>query len=60
MARHSESALAVAQQLDGHPAVAEVLYPGLPSHPGHEVAARQMLGGFGGMESADVGEDGDH
>jgi cystathionine gamma-synthase len=51
MARHSESALAVALHLEAHPAVAQVLYPGLPSHPGHEVAARQMVGGFGGMVS---------
>jgi cystathionine gamma-synthase len=50
MQRHSENALAVAEFLAGHPAVSTVLYPGLPSHPGHEVAARQM-GGFGGMVS---------
>jgi cystathionine gamma-synthase len=34
-----------------HPAVGAVLYPGLPEHPGHAVAARQMTGGFGGMLS---------
>lgn len=50
MQRHSENATAVAEFLDGHPAVDTVLYPGLPSHPGHEVAARQMSG-FGGMIS---------
>lgn len=50
MQRHSENAWAVAQFLAGHPAVSTVLYPGLPSHPGHEVAARQMRG-FGGMVS---------
>jgi cystathionine gamma-synthase len=50
MQRHSENALAVAEFLAEHPAVSTVLYPGLPSHPGHEVAARQM-GGFGGMVS---------
>lgn len=50
MQRHSENALAVAEFLAGHPAVGTVLYPGLPSHPGHEVAARQMTG-FGGMVS---------
>jgi cystathionine gamma-synthase len=50
MQRHSENALAVAQFLAGHAAVSAVLYPGLPSHPGHEVAARQMRG-FGGMVS---------
>jgi cystathionine gamma-synthase len=50
MQRHSENALAVAQFLAGHPAVSTVLYPGLPSHPGHQIAARQMRG-FGGMVS---------
>ena len=50
MQRHSENAMAVAQFLAGHPAVSAVLYPGLPSHPGHDVAARQMSG-FGGMVS---------
>ncbi|OBF19975.1 cystathionine gamma-synthase [Mycobacterium sp. ACS4331] len=50
MQRHSENAAAVAEFLDGHPAVSQVLYPGLPHHPGHDVAARQMSG-FGGMIS---------
>ncbi|OMB98642.1 cystathionine gamma-synthase [Mycobacterium colombiense] len=50
MQRHSENASAVAEFLSGHPAVSAVLYPGLPSHPGHEVAARQMSA-FGGMVS---------
>ena len=50
MARHSESAAALAEQLGAHPAVAQVLYPGLPSHPGHAVATRQMSA-FGGMVS---------
>ncbi|OBJ11139.1 cystathionine gamma-synthase [Mycobacterium sp. 1482292.6] len=50
MQRHSENASAVAEFLAGHPAVGTVLYPGLPSHPGHQVAARQMRG-FGGMVS---------
>jgi cystathionine gamma-synthase len=45
------SAMALAERLMGHPAVAEVLYPGLPGHPGHAVAQRQMSGGFGGMLS---------
>ena len=45
----SASALAIARHFDGHPLVAEVLYPGLPSSHGHEVAKRQMVGGFGGM-----------
>ncbi|KUI27985.1 cystathionine gamma-synthase [Mycobacterium sp. IS-1742] len=50
MQRHSENAAAVAEFLDGHPAIDSVLYPGLPGHPGHDVAARQMSG-FGGMVS---------
>lgn len=49
--RASASALAVARHLAAHPGVAEVLYPGLPSHPGHGIAAAQMTGGFGGMLS---------
>ena len=52
--RASETALALARQLEGHPALKAVLYPGLPSHPGHEIAARQMQGGFGGMLSIRV------
>lgn len=50
MQRHCENAAAVAEFLSGHPAVHAVLYPGLPDHPGHEIAARQMSG-FGGMVS---------
>ncbi|MFV0495401.1 cystathionine gamma-synthase [Mycobacterium sp.] len=50
MQRHSENACAVAEFLVEQPAVSAVLYPGLPSHPGHRVAARQMSG-FGGMVS---------
>jgi cystathionine gamma-synthase len=50
MQRHSENAALVAEFLDGHPAVETVLYPGLPGHPGHQVATRQMSG-FGGMVS---------
>ncbi len=50
MRQHSENATLVAQFLADHPAIASVLYPGLPSHPGHEVAAKQMSG-FGGMIS---------
>jgi cystathionine gamma-synthase len=58
MDRHCENAAAVAAMLDAHPAVARVLYPGLASHPGHDVAARQMRA-FGGMVSflAAGGED---
>jgi cystathionine gamma-synthase len=50
MQRHSQNAAAVAHFLGGHEAVSTVLYPGLPSHAGHQVAARQMQG-FGGMVS---------
>lgn len=50
MQRHSENAQAVAEFLAGHPAVAQTIYPGLDSHPGHVVAAKQMRG-FGGMVS---------
>ncbi len=50
MQRHSDNAAAVAEFLAGIPAVSRVLYPGLPDHPGHDVAARQMSG-FGGMIS---------
>lgn len=53
MQRHSENAARVAGFLVAHPAVAGVLYPGLPAHPGHEVAAKQMRG-FGGMVSLRV------
>jgi cystathionine beta-lyase/cystathionine gamma-synthase len=48
MAKHSESALEVAHFLEGHRAVKRVLYPGLPSHPHHDLSARQMSAG-GGM-----------
>ncbi|MEE2708697.1 MAG: PLP-dependent aspartate aminotransferase family protein [Gemmatimonadota bacterium] len=48
--RHTENALAIAQRLEDHPKVEGVHYPGLSSHPGHEVAKRQMKG-FGGMLS---------
>jgi cystathionine gamma-synthase len=41
----------LAEQLQDHPSVAQVLYPGLESHPGHAIAKRQMTGGFGGMLS---------
>jgi cystathionine gamma-synthase len=50
MQRHSENAAAVAEFLAGHASVSAVLYPGLPTHPGHQIAARQMRG-FGGMVS---------
>ncbi|MGV3711444.1 trans-sulfuration enzyme family protein [Pseudolysinimonas sp.] len=47
----SASAQRIAEHFSGHPLVAEVLYPGLPSSSGHDIAARQMEGGFGGMLS---------
>ncbi|MFH9010421.1 cystathionine gamma-synthase [Streptomyces sp. NPDC017943] len=50
MDRHSENAAKVADMLSRHPRVTSVLYPGLPEHPGHEVAAKQMKS-FGGMIS---------
>jgi cystathionine gamma-synthase len=50
MRQHCENATVVAEFLSDHPAIATVLYPGLPSHPGHDVAAKQM-NGFGGMVS---------
>src|SRR5690349_1187451 len=52
--RASQTALDVATHFNGHPALTAVLYPGLPDHPGHEIAARQMRGGFGGMLSIRV------
>ena len=50
MRQHEENALAVAEFLEGHPEVATVNYPGLPSHPQHELAKKQMSG-FSGMVS---------
>ncbi len=49
-----QSAMTIAQHFATHPRVAQVLYPGLASHPGHALAARQMQGGFGGMLSIRV------
>jgi cystathionine gamma-synthase len=50
----SNNALELAQRFSNHVSVAAVLYPGLPLHPGHEIAKRQMQGGFGGMLSIRV------
>jgi cystathionine gamma-synthase len=50
MERHEANAEAIVKLLTSHPAVAEVLWPGLPAHPGHDVAVKQMRG-FGGMVS---------
>ncbi len=58
MDRHCSNAQAVAKFLDARPEVTEVLYPGLESHPGHEIAARQGTGkGFGGMISVRFGSE---
>jgi cystathionine beta-lyase/cystathionine gamma-synthase len=54
MAQHNANGLAIAEFLSTHPNVTKVLYPGLPSHPQHDLAKRQMRG-FGGMVSFDVG-----
>ncbi len=53
MERHQENAAAVADFLSRHPRVRKVYYPGLKSHPGHEIAKRQMKG-FGGMVSFEI------
>jgi len=53
MDRHSENAMEIAQYLEGHPKVSQVWYPGLRSHPQHEVARRQQTG-FGGMVAFEV------
>ena len=53
-AAQAKSALDLAQRFSAHPKVARVLYPGLPQHPGHDIAARQMEGGFGYMLSIQV------
>jgi len=54
--RMSENAQAMAEFLAGHPKVTRILYPGLKDDPGHEVACKQMNGGFGGVLAFDVGE----
>jgi len=54
MAQHNLNGQALAEYLVSHPKVKQVLYPGLPSHPQHELAKRQMRG-FGGMLTFDVG-----
>jgi cystathionine gamma-lyase len=54
MERHCTNALAIARFLESHPKIARVIYPGLPSHPHHELAKRQMQGGFGGVVTAEL------
>ena len=53
MKRHEENAIAIADYLKGHPMIERVFYPGLSSHPGHEIARRQMKG-FGGVVSFEL------
>lgn len=55
-AKMADNAMAIAEFLADHPRVPRVRYPGLPDDPGHQVAARQMRDGFGGMMAFDVGE----
>ena len=52
--RQNESAMMIAKYLQSHPAVEQVNYPGLESHPGHNIAKKQMIGGYGGMLSFSV------
>ena len=54
--RQNDNAMAVAKFLDAHPKISAVHYPGLPAHPDHEIAARQMSG-FGGMLSFEIAAD---
>jgi cystathionine beta-lyase/cystathionine gamma-synthase len=54
MAQHNANGMALAEYLAGHPAIEKVIYPGLPDHPQHELARRQMHG-FGGMVTFDAG-----
>ena len=54
MERHCSNAFAIAGFLETHPKIARVIYPGLPSHPHHELAKRQMQGGFGGVVTAEL------
>jgi methionine-gamma-lyase len=53
MERHCENAMKIAQWLEKHPKVDRVYYPGLESHPTHEIAKKQMRG-FSGMMSVDI------
>lgn len=57
--RMSANALALAEHLSTHPKVAEVFYPGLPDFPGHDIAKKQMQGGFGSLMSVLVKGDKD-
>ena len=57
MQRHCENGLAIAKWLETRPEVSRVIYPGLASHPQHDLAERQMRGGFGGMITAILARD---
>ncbi len=54
MERHQSNSLAIAQWLKNHPKVARVIYPGLPDHPQHELAKRQMKTGFGAVVACEL------
>jgi len=54
MERHCANAMAVASFLEGHEKVRKVFYPGLASHPQHALARKQMVGGFGGIVTAEL------
>jgi cystathionine gamma-synthase len=56
----AENAMAMAKFLEKHPLVTNLLYPGLPSHPGYTVACRQMKNGFGGLLAFDIGKEPEH
>lgn len=57
MRQHCANAQALAEHLQAHPGVARVHYPGLPDHPDHETAKRQMHGGFGGMMAIELSDE---
>ncbi len=59
MKQHNSNALSVANWLENHPAVSFVAYPGLESNKGHEIAKKQMVGGFGGVLSFGIKVDHD-
>ena len=54
MERHNASAVKIVDFLVGHPKIKQVYYPGMPSHPGHDIASKQMKNGYGGMIAFEV------
>ena len=54
MERHQANALKIAQVLEVHPKINKVIYPGLPSHPGHELATKQMDSGYGAVVAIEI------